>query len=95
MEDIAAIIKIIMGGGLQGVIALLMALVAYLVWDRRNSQKINAETLKQLSETLSEKFEHDKAQLIKIIDQYHQGQLTIAQAMNELKLLLSNINSRI
>lgn len=95
MEEVATIIRMIMDGGVQGIVALLLALVAYLIYDRRNVQKVHAEMLKELSDTLSEKFEHDKEQLIKIIDQYHQGQISIVQAMNEIKLLLTNINNRI
>jgi hypothetical protein len=95
MEEVAAIIKLILEGGAQGIIALLLALVAYLVWDRRNVQKVHAEMIKELSESLLEKFEHDKTQLIQIIDQHHRGQINIVQAMNEIKILLANINNRI
>lgn len=95
MEEIAAVIKIVLGGGIQGLMAILLGIIGYLIWDRHSIQKNNAEVLKELSDTLSEKFDHDREQLIKIIDQYHQGQISIVQAMNEIKLLLTSISARL
>ena len=67
-------------GGSEGIIAILISIIAFLVWDR-----------KRLHDDIKRK--EDK--LDKIVDDYHQGNLTIAEAMNSLKYVLAEIKGKI
>ncbi len=95
MDNILLILSHIMDGGLDAIIAILSAAIGFLLWDRYNVQKKNSEVLKEIATTLAERFDKDKEQLISIINQYHRGHITIMQAINDIKLLLTTINNKL
>lgn len=78
-------------GGSAAVIALLLAAVGALLYDRIQILK---ELSKSLQQTLDAK-EAEKAVILEIVEKYHQGNLTMVQAINEIKLVLAAIQSRI
>lgn len=70
----------ILGGGPSAIFALLIAFILLLLIDR-----------KRLTNEISKKDE----KIEKIIDEYSRGNLTIAQALDNLKTVLYEIRGRI
>lgn len=88
---IKLLLPLLTNGGGAAVIAILIAVVAMLVYDRIRMIK---ELSKSLQQTLDAK-EAEKAVILEIVEKYHQGNLTMVQAINEIKLVLAAIQSRI
>ena len=88
---IQVLIALITDGGTSAVIALLISAVGFLVWDRIQLLKRLSESLKQ---TLDAK-EAEKQVILEIIEKYHQGNLTMVQAINEIKVVLAAIQGRL
>ncbi len=72
-----ALIPVLTDGGTAAVIAILLLVVAFLVWDRIQLLKRLSESLKQ---TLDAK-EAEKQVILEIIEKYHLGNLTMVQAI--------------
>lgn len=88
---IKSLIPLIADGGSSAVIALLLLIVGFLVWDRIQLLKRLSESLKQ---TLDAK-EAEKQVILEIIEKYHRGNLTMVQAINEIKVVLAAIQGRL
>lgn len=81
MDDIfKMLVTAVMNGGPGAIIALLIGLIGLLLWDRRN---------------LVAKIDAKDAKLEKIIDDYHKGNLTIAEALNGLRIVLAEIKGKL
>jgi hypothetical protein len=78
-NTISVLLAPLLNGG-PAVIAALMLFVLALLWDRR---RLQAE--------IKEK----EAKIDKIVDDYHKGNLTIAEAMNSLKYVLAEIKGKL
>jgi hypothetical protein len=85
------LIPILTNGGGAAVIVILLVVVAMLIYDRIRMIK---ELAKSMQLTLDAK-EAEKAVILEIVEKYHQGNLTMVQAINEIKLVLAAIQSRI
>lgn len=70
----------IVSGGTKGVVALLISIIVALVWDR-----------KRLQDSLEKK----DGKIQEIIDNYHKGNMTMVEAFAGLKILLSEIKSKL
>lgn len=70
----------IVSGGVKGVLALLSLFIAVLLWDRKSLQ----ENLEKKEEKIEE-----------ILDNYYKGNLTLSEALAGLKVLLSEIKSKL
>jgi hypothetical protein len=71
---------IIVNGGNQGIISMLLVVIALLLFDRH---RLNKEIGKK----------DDK--LESIIDDYYKGNLTLAEALNSLKFVLFEIKTKL
>lgn len=92
MEGIfKAIVPLLADGGSVAVIAILIVIVAWLMYDRIQILK---ELSKSLQQTLDAK-EAEKKVILEIVEKYHLGNMSMAQAINEIKLVLTAIQSRI
>lgn len=92
MEGIAkALIPFLTEGGTAAVIAVLVLVVGFLIYDRVQLLKRLSESLKQ---TLDAK-EAEKQVILEIVEKYHQGNLTMVQAINEIKVVLAAIQGRL
>lgn len=92
MEGIVkSLIPMITDGGPAAVIAVLLLCVGLLIWDRIQLLKRLAESLQQ---TMDAK-EAEKQVILEIIEKYHKGNLTMVQAINEIKVVLAAIQGRL
>lgn len=73
------IFDVVISGGPQSVISILMVIIAGLVWDRT-----------RLQNNLNKK--DDKIE--EVIDNYYKGNTSLTDALNSLKVLLSEIKSK-
>jgi hypothetical protein len=74
------LVTLIANGGNQGIISMLLVVIALLLFDRH---RLNKEIGKK----------DDK--LESIIDDYYKGNLTLAEALNSLKFVLFEIKTKL
>ncbi len=77
---LAGLIDRLMTGGPEAIIAALIFLVIGLLWERA---RLLADIRRR------------EEKLDGIVDDYHKGNLTIAEAMNSLKVVLTEIKAKI
>lgn len=70
----------LMSGGFKGIIMILVAIIVALLWDRKN---------------LVENIEKKEEKIDEIIDNYYKGNMTLTEALSGLKILLSEIKSKL
>lgn len=99
MEEsiVVQLIKAILSGGPVAIIALLVAMIAYLVWEKRATQKSNKEALEKMAQAFAEKVKvkEERGDLIDIIDRYQEGHINLLQAINEIKVLIATISGKL
>lgn len=84
MEGVAStLINSILSGGVASTLAILLAVVLYLGY----INYLQRNELKELRKT------SDK-NIIEVVNKYHEGQLSLIEAFNELKIILTVIKER-
>lgn len=73
------LVDAVLGGG-PGTVAILILIIGFLVWDR-------LRLIKEIARY--------QTRLDKIVDDYHKGNLTLAEAMNSLRMVLFEIKAKI
>lgn len=71
-------------GGSGAMISLLILIIGFLIWER-------VKMVQELKERVTE----NRDTLLEIIDKYHDGQLSIIDAINEIKIVLAKIEGRL
>lgn len=89
MDFANAILQFITQGGSAAVIAILFGAVAVLVWDR----KVLTKTLNETTQKVFDAKDSETRSIKEIVDRYHQGNLNIIQALNEIKIVLVTIQN--
>jgi len=84
------VLNMLTKGGASAVIALLFAVVIALLFERRHLIKRSEEQQDKLIEAKDKESET----IEKIVERYHQGNLDLVHALNEIKIVLSTINKR-
>lgn len=97
MEEsiVIQLIKAILSGGPIAIIALLMSMIGYLVWEKRATTKSNKEALEKMAQAFAEKVKEEREDLIDIIDRYQEGHINLLQAINEIKVLIATISGKL
>ena len=91
MEFAQIILQYLTSGGAGAVIALLFAGIVILVIDRRNISKTLDSTIQRVYDAK----DSETKSITEIVNRYHQGNLNLVQALNEIKIVLTAIqNSR-
>lgn len=91
MDFIQLILPFIATGGPTAIIVILFAVIVILIWDRKNL----SGTLESTIQKVYDAKDAETKSIREIINQYHQGNLDLIQALNEIKIVLSTIqNSR-
>lgn len=83
------IIQFVAQGGGSAVILILIGVIALLVWDRK-------QLIKDLSNTTQKVFDAKDSEtksIKEIVERYHQGNLDLVQALNEIKIVLVTIQN--
>ena len=89
-DVIKVVVSSIIAGGNGAVVAILVSIIGLLVWDRR-------ALVKSISDTTQKVFDakdSESKSIREIVDRYHQGNLDLIQALNEIKLVLMTIQNK-
>lgn len=86
-----AIFPAMLEGGSGAVIAVLIGVVALLVFERMRMNKRIEEVAAQALEAK----DVEKRTVMEILEKYHQGNMTMVQALNEIKVVLAAIQGRL
>jgi len=91
MEFAQQVLQFITSGGSAAMIALQFAAIVALIWDRKNVTKTLDDTIQRVYDAK----DSEVKSISEIIEKYHQGNLNLVQALNEIKIVLNAIqNSR-
>ena len=74
----------VLAGGPSAVISLLLLFIGYLIWDR-------VKLVKSMKESSTDY----KKSLEVVLEKYHQGQIGLIEAFNEIKLILAKLEGRL
>lgn len=77
---ISDMLQIMMGGGPNAIIAILVMIIALLLWERKR---------------LIASIDNKDAKIERIIDDYYRGNLTLAETLTSLREALHEIRSRL
>lgn len=83
------------GAGHPSFVALLILLTGgtgYLFMKREKESK---EERKELITQFQKQIEGDRKDLLEVIDKYQEGQISVVQAMNEIKVLIATIGAKL
>ena len=96
MEEFIKIIGIILADPTKlGMVGLMLIITGGSIWLMYRRDKEHKEDIKDLIEQSQKQNEENKKDLLVIIEKYHLGQINVIQAINEIKILLVTISSRI
>lgn len=90
MEFFKLLIQFLSTGTSAAVISLLSMVVAFLLWERKKLIKESDEFTQKLIDAKDKEAESIKH----IIERYHQGNLDLIQALNEIKIVLTTITTK-
>lgn len=89
MDFAHTLLQFIVSGGSSAIITILFAIVAVLVWDRKNiSKDLNISIQKVYDAKDSE-----TKSIKEIVDKYHKGNLDLVEALNEIRVVLITIQN--
>lgn len=89
MEFLEKILQYIVTGGATSIIVILCIIIVALAWDRLSLVKSIASTTKRAFDA-----KDDETKFIReITDRYHQGNLDLVQALNEIKMVLMTLQN--
>ena len=85
MEAFTTVLTLLTAGGPTAIIVILALVVAYLVWEHYKMIKMIEKYQQIISDNRNQY--HDS--IIEIIDRYHNGNIELIQALNEIKVVLA------
>lgn len=94
-DQIAFLFKPIIAGSSPAVTALLLLVLAAISWVAYQRDKHYRETFAQLAEKFQKQIEKDHSDLLGVIDKYQQGQISVIQAINEIRVLIATISGKL
>ena len=89
MEFFEYLLPLISQGGSAAVITILLAIVAVLIWDRKN---ITRDLIKTTQKVYDAK-DSETRSIKEIVNRYHKGNLDLVQALTEIKTVLVTIQN--
>ena len=90
MDFANQVLGVITQGGYVAVITLLFAAIVVLIWDRMSLIRDIQLTIQRVYDAK----DSETRSIKEIVDKYHQGNLDLVEALNEIKLVLVSIQSK-
>jgi uncharacterized membrane protein len=90
-----ALVEAVLGAGVHGYIAILVLSVVALGWfvfKRESETKVER---RDLIDQFQRTIESDRKDLLQVIDKYQEGQISVIQAINEIKVLIATIGGKL
>ena len=94
MELLQTLILSVVQGAGPAITALMLAITGVVCWI---SWKLNFEhkvERKELVEQFKEQLESDRKDLLQVIEKYQEGQMSVIQTINDLKVLIATLGSK-
>jgi hypothetical protein len=98
MEAIAffqQLVSAILTSGSPALTALLLLITGVVCWGALKREAAFREERDELVEKFQEQIEGDRKDLLQVIDKYQNGQLSVLQALNELRVLIATIGAKL
>lgn len=95
MEWISELVHQIFTDGAGAIKAILLLVSAGLGWMFFNGQKQAKEERKELIGLFQKQIESDHKELIDIIEKYQESNLKTVEAINEIKVLIATIGTKL
>lgn len=95
MDSIGPLLLNILTEASPAVVAIMLLLVigiGYLAFKVYTFAQVER---RELIESFQRQIEGERRELIDVIEKYQQGQLSVVQAMNEIKLLVATIGAKL
>lgn len=89
MDFANTVLQFLSQGGSAAVIGILFAAVGILIWDRKQL----ARTLTDTTQKVFDAKDSETKSIKEIVDRYHQGNLDLVEALNEIKIVLITIQT--
>jgi hypothetical protein len=83
--------KFLSAGGSEAIFFMFVAAIGFLLFDRFRLTKKCDKISEQYFETKEKELEHIK----EIIDQYHEGNVSLTRTLNEIRIVLEAIQTNI
>lgn len=77
---------------IMAILLIISCCITYLSYRRDSEYKKERE---KLITEFQKQIEDDREDLLRIIERYQEGQISVIQALNEVKILISTIGARI
>lgn len=87
MDFATTIIQFIASGGPSAIIAILVGVIVFLVWERKKLVSTVNDTFQLVYDTK----DSESKSIKDIIERYHTGNVNLVQALNEIKIVLTSI----
>ena len=89
------LVSAIISGGPSGVIAILIAIIIYLVYEKIQIQRKYNDLITKIEAVRDEASKEQEDEYIDIINRYHQGQVKTLEAIQQLHIVLARIEGRL
>lgn len=89
------LLSAIFNDGNPGVRALLVLAVMGIGFLFLKRESAHSKERREVIDSFQKQIEHDREELFKILDKYQEGQLSVVQAMTEIKVLIATIGAKL
>lgn len=94
-EFFKQLIGAMLGAGTPGFIALLLLLTSAMGWFLFKRESETKQERRELIDQFQKTIESDRKDLLQVIDKYQEGQISVIQAINEIKVLIAVIGAKL
>lgn len=95
MDQLTLLLKPILAGSSPAITAILIILLGVVGWIAYQRDKHYRETFATLTDKFQKQIEGDRRDLLGVIEKYQQGQISIIQAINEIRVLIATISGKL
>jgi NAD kinase len=91
----ATLLGPILAQGNPGVMALLLLVAGSIGFLSFKRDKEYKKERSEMIEKFQKQIESDRSDLLEVIDKYQEGQMSVVQAMNEIRILIATIGAKL
>ena len=95
MENLLPLLSSILSDHGEAVTSILLLTLGGLGWLYSTLFKQSKVERDELVKMFQHQIEVDRKELIEIIEKYHEGQINVVQAINEIKILIATIGAKL
>ena len=95
MENLMPLLASILSDHGEAVTSILLLTLGGLGWLYSTLLKQSKVERDELVKMFQHQVEVDRKELIEIIEKYHEGQINVVQAINEIKILIATIGAKL